>query len=128
MQKLQMQKTVLNRTLTAEVSELDEGILVLLTGGDRSHIGAVSMTAPGEALQTLERTGHRDAEVSRIWAERLAAACGQPVTVCCGIHYDQISKQGIAEVLQASAELCGEVLQQLPKSGEQKASDMPSTK
>lgn len=48
------------RRITLKVSVLDEGIQILLTGGNRSHVGAVTVCEYEEG------------------------------NVCCGIHYDQI--------------------------------------
>ena len=60
--------------ITVEAEPLDEGWDIRVTGGDRSHVGAVTLTEPDGAEQTIERPGHKDAHVSRPWAVRLAKA------------------------------------------------------
>ncbi len=98
-------KPVLGRTICAETERLDEGWDVSVTGGDRTHIGAVTMAGLEGEGQTLERPGHRDGIVSRRWAAALAEAWGGPVCVCCGIHFDNATPTDLAHILAACDEL-----------------------
>lgn len=70
---------VLDRQIRAELSLLDDGLSVLLAGGDKSHIGAVSVAEPDGRTQTVDFPGHREREVAKQWAAVLArsAAAGQ---------------------------------------------------
>lgn len=110
-------RTVRGYALHAEVLPLDEGFQVLITGGCRTHVGAVSIAEPqahgAPAVQTLQRTGHRDAAVSEAWAGALCAALHVPVCVCAGIHYENADRALIAEILAASRALCTEAAQRL---------------
>lgn len=94
----------LGRRLWAEVQRLDNGLDVGLYGGDASHVGAVTL-AEGEEYRTIQRPGHRDAVLSEMWARHLARLTQEPVCVRCGIHFDNFTKQDLAEVLRASEEL-----------------------
>lgn len=60
MEMIEISQDVLGRRITLKASVLDEGIQILLTGGNRSHVGAVTVCEYEEG------------------------------NVCCGIHYDQI--------------------------------------
>ena len=44
----EIEKSLLGRKITARLQFLDEGLNVLLTGGEKSHIGAVSGRVPGQ--------------------------------------------------------------------------------
>ncbi|WP_334110388.1 prenylated flavin chaperone LpdD, partial [Thermodesulfitimonas autotrophica] len=75
-------------TLTAE------GLVVQILGGEKPHVGAVaialprpSLSSPGELranTTVVPLYGHRDDEIARPAAERLAVACAQPVVVVAG--------------------------------------------
>ena len=87
-----------------------EGIVVLLTGGERPHVGAVvlslprpSRAAPGRLSCTstvLPLLGHKDDLVARPLAEELAVAYGQPVVVVAGVHVDEASEEDIARLVE----------------------------
>ena len=96
----EVKRTLLGRQIRARVHFLDQGINVLLTGGDKSHIGAVSGRIPGQDPVDIELPGHKEGIVARKWAEKLEAARGEPVWVECGIHYETLSREGIAQVVR----------------------------
>lgn len=100
--------------LVCTATPLDEGIHVLLTGGHKSHIGAISTARPGETADTKYFPGHKDQFISTPWAERLAAGLGQRVCVVCGIHYDDATKTQIGEILHVTEEMLDDLLSRLP--------------
>lgn len=102
--------TVLGRSITATVLHLDEGLDVSLSGGDSSHIGAVTFAESNGAHQTMEREGHKEAMLSESWAVTLAKASRRPVTVRCGIHYDHASPTQIAQIVNACTLLLKEIV------------------
>jgi hypothetical protein len=87
------------------VTTLDSGIHVLLTGGSRSHIGAVSVAQPEKPVDTMVFPGHKDQFISDPWAEKLSEATGQRVCVVCGIHYDDATKAQISAILDETDSL-----------------------
>lgn len=105
-------RTVLGYPVTAELTVLDNGLHVLLTGGCKTHIGAVSI-CDQDGTQTLELPAHREKLVSIQWAERLYAACRRPVTAACGIHYDLASREDIKEILAATDSMLEEMIGKL---------------
>lgn len=73
----------------------------MLTGGS-AHIGAFAVANPSGEVESWERSGHRDGSVAVLMATRMACALKRTVGVCAGIHYDDISKSEIAEILAMS--------------------------
>lgn len=102
------QTECLRCSIEARVHLLDDGVHVLITGGCRTHVGAVSYAFPGEAVQTVQFPAHRDGVVSEQWASALCARLGCPVVVSCGIHYDQVTKADIQQIVSASEGLLRE--------------------
>ena len=108
---------VLGRTIRCQWVVLDDGVQILLTGGDLSHIGAVSAAEPDTPARTLLFPGHRDQDLAEPWAETLAAALHCHVCVTCGIHFDNLSREGLSEVLAAAQILLERVKTALLPSG-----------
>lgn len=94
-------------------------LLVLVTGGQRPHLGAVAMAAPRPSLAAPGATsatasvfcypGHKEDELARTLALRLASALNVKVTVAAGAHWDDLSGEDIAQV-GANALALGELL------------------
>ena len=113
-------RTLFGFPLTAAVSVLDDGIHVLLTGGCRAHVGAVTTVYDGKP-ETVCFPGHKDDVISKMWAESLSEHLaesgltvsspepGAAVTVACGIHYDGVSKEQIRAIVSVCADMLREV-------------------
>ena len=86
----------------------DNGITVLLTGGCRTHIGCVTAAEPGGLLRTMDFPGHREKAIAEEWAETLAKQSGRRVCVVCGIHYDDLDRPGLDEVLYTLKKMLSE--------------------
>lgn len=108
-----LERSLFGKTITCRAERLDEGIHVLLAGGDRSHIGAISNAEPDESAETTVFPGHKDQYISAPWAEKLAARTGERACVVCGIHYDDATKDQIEAIISACSELLAELMQQL---------------
>lgn len=96
---MKLERTVLGYPITAEIVKLDEGWDIGVFGGCKTHVGAVTLAWPDGTVQTLERPGHKDSYVSIRWGQELSAFLNAPVCVRCGIHYDNASKQQLAEII-----------------------------
>ena len=102
-------KTLFGYEIAADAAALDEGIQVLLYGGEKSHIGATTIAGPGGQVNTTAFDGHKEAGLSQKWALAIAHKKGLPVIVSAGIHYDNATRDQIQEILQ----VCDELLEQL---------------
>ena len=93
--------------------------LALLRGG-AAHIGATALALPPqehataeEAAQAIGRPRHREEELARQVAARLAQAAGRAVCCCAGIHYEAITPEEIRLVLHLVDELTDEAARHL---------------
>ncbi|WP_379126990.1 hypothetical protein [Paenibacillus sp. sgz500958] len=87
-----------------ELTEFQVGrdLLLLITGGVR-HIGAASTAyLNGEQVEvsTSAVPHHKEHTISEDLAVRVAGQLQRTVTVVMGIHYDDLSTEGIKEVVQ----------------------------
>lgn len=94
-------------------------LTVTLAGGERAHIGAVALSQARPSLEggggisastsVLTLAGHKEDELARSLAARLAIHRDGAVCVACGIHVDAITPGELRDV----QELAGELLERL---------------
>ena len=104
-----VERTVGGWPLRAGLTRLDDGLHVLLTGGCRSHIGSVTVAEPTREERTIALPGHREAEVSRRWAAALAGRFRCRTAVVCGIHYDNLTRPQLADVLEGLEQMLRQI-------------------
>lgn len=108
-------RNLYGRELTAAVTLLEGGINVLLFGGDREHIGAISIADEEDGICVRDVTfpGHKETDIAHNWAESLCRQTGLPAVVEVGIHYDNITKEVIEEVLRVTEKMLKEILREV---------------
>jgi len=109
--------------LEASVRAIGEDLLVAVWGGEKPHIGAVAAAQPRPSLKDPRTTsatasvfcylGHKEDGLAKQAAERLAAAFDTRVVVTAGIHWDNLSEEGIRKVMQNSALLLDLVVRRI---------------
>ncbi len=100
-----------------------DDLIVVIFGGDRPHIGSVTVAYPpftdeekkkkgkeGVVLDTIPLPGHKDYVVSEMVAEKVSRVLGRVVAVSAGIHIEKASKAEIEEVLKNSEKLADSFL------------------
>lgn len=108
-----LEKELLDSAIRAECSILDDGVHVLLVSKRHGHVGAVSYMEPGGELQTMQFPMHKDAVVSELWTRKLCLKLQCPITVCCGIHYDDITREQIQRIVDCTREMLDELLEEM---------------
>jgi hypothetical protein len=98
-------------------------LAICLSGGERPHIGAVAVAQPRPSLSDPARIsattsviallGHKEDELARHVAGRVAAAVNCVVTVVCGIHYEKLSAEQIGGIDRLVERLTDRLLQEL---------------
>jgi hypothetical protein len=88
---------------------------VALYGGDKPHVGAVAIAVPRKSLADPDKTsattsvialtGHKEDELAKCVAHKLASTLGCVVTVSCGIHLDNAKPKDILEVEEVAMQL-----------------------
>lgn len=62
---------VQGKEITAQLSLMEEGIDLLITGGDKSHIGAVEIAKPDGELFCMNFPTHKDDVIAGKWCREL---------------------------------------------------------
>lgn len=104
-------------------TRLGRDLAVTLAGGEREHIGAVAVSLPRPSLaegggrsastSVITLPGHKEDDLARAVAARMAAALDAVVCVACGIHLDAIRPAELRDVQDLADELVGEALARL---------------
>jgi len=85
---------------------LNDDILLVITGGTYPHAGAVALGVPRPSLSdpqstsatisVLTRAGHKDDEIARIAAHKIASFFNRNTVVVVGIHIDNATSEQIS--------------------------------
>jgi len=106
--------------IEAVLQRMGNDYLVSVWGG-AAHIGAVAMAQSRPSLADSGRLsasasvfcylGHKEDDLAKKVAERLAAALGAKVVVVAGIHWDNLKPQGIEQIVKNVFALVDRVIQ-----------------
>ena len=112
--------------LEAGVKLIGDDLLVAIWGGEKPHIGAVSVAQPRPSLNDPSKTsatasvicllGHKEDELAKAVSEVLTAALNRQVVVTAGIHWDHIKPEGIQKIIRNSQILVDLILDKLGPS------------
>ncbi len=96
--------------LEAYARFIGNSLLVAVWGGERPHIGAVSVAQPRPSLKDPTLTsatssvicllGHKEDDLAKTVSDILASVLNTDVVVTAGIHWDNLDEKGIAQVTQ----------------------------
>jgi gallate decarboxylase subunit D len=109
--------------VNALVYELGIDCLVILYGGTRPHIGAVGLGQVRASLKDPDKisatssvftyVGHKEDIVAKAFSEELTRRLGRNTVVVAGIHWDNLSEEGIGAVRDACRALSDKIVNEL---------------
>lgn len=109
--------------LRARVVFMGSDLLVAVWGGDKPHVGAVTVSESHPSLKDPARKdatastvcllGHKEEALTRPIAEKLSRALAVNVVVVAGAHFDVIDKAGIEQVVDHGGILADLILERL---------------
>lgn len=91
-------------SLKAAVSFAGDDIVVVIVGGTRAHIGAVSLASPRQSLaddsisataSVLCLSGHKEDMWARSASLEIASSCNTNVLVSVGVHVDNAASDDL---------------------------------
>uniref|UniRef100_A0A7C1F3U9 Prenylated flavin chaperone LpdD-like domain-containing protein n=1 Tax=Ammonifex degensii TaxID=42838 RepID=A0A7C1F3U9_9THEO len=98
-----------------------EGVIVHILGGEKPHVGAVVLSVPRPSRSEHGRLranttvvplyGHRDDEIARPAAEKIATACAQPTVVVAGLHIEAATGEEVEMLVAHAAQAVDELVQ-----------------
>jgi gallate decarboxylase subunit D len=109
--------------IEAHVHVIGNDILVAIWGGDKAHIGAISVAEPRPSLDDPQATsatasvicmlGHKEDDVAKKISILLASRLNARVVVTAGMHWEKINDEGIDKVIENSNTIARMVLEKL---------------
>lgn len=111
MKSIDLHRKIYNKDILVSMAVTGTGTQIFVTGGDKPHIGAVTVIDPSGQENTICFPNHREDVIATKWAKRIYNVTSQPVVVSAGIHFDNASKEMIAEVVAETDLLLKEVSQ-----------------
>jgi len=97
-----------------------EDLVVVIAGGTRYHVGAVAMAQPRPSLadpamisasaSVLCVPGHKEDELAREVALKMASLLNRNVTVTAGIHLDDASETDVEQLKQNCLKAVGKLV------------------
>jgi hypothetical protein len=102
--------------ISAHGQYIGNDLHIVITGGEQPHVGAVAVGSQsadekdGVRVALITVPGHKEDEVVEKAARRLARQLGITVLVAAGMHWDDIDKKGIAQVLENADHLTEKIL------------------
>ena len=88
-----------------EEKKLDDGIIYILGGGERSHIGGVVICEPDKPSNVIRLEGHYDDIVLKPIAEEACKKYNKKIVAVGGVHVDNASKDEINILVNNCKEL-----------------------
>lgn len=101
---------VLGNDITANIQILDHGVCATIVGGQLSHIGSISVINDDGVLQTTIFIGHKDNVIGDKWARKLFEQYRVPVVVTAGIHYDNVSRSDIYQLINVTEKMLSQII------------------
>lgn len=113
-------------SVSAQVIRCGKDVSLTIGGGESPHIGAGALAIPRPSLRDSETVsastsvicvpGHKEDEVARAAAQRIASAMNCVVNVCVGVHIDNADRDELMRLKQNLDKLIDLVLKELEES------------
>ncbi len=93
--------------------KMGDDLVVLISGGDRPHLGTITAGARLEPIQTVQLQNHKEFYITEEIAIRLRKEFSGNFAICCGTHLEQITKEEVKLLTDLSVELGIELINKI---------------
>lgn len=110
-------------TIYAVAIITEDGLIVSIIGGEKPHVGAVSISIPRRSLKDPSKlsasssvftlVGHKDDEIARPFSEKLSKELNQVVAVVAGVHVGDATDEDIKRLLSNSMQMAERLVKKL---------------
>lgn len=102
---IELHRKIMDRDIHVGITKTEVGIQIIVAGGDKSHIGAVTIVDPNGIDTTICFLDHREDVITKKWGNKIYSLTGNPLVVSAGIHFDNASKEMITEIVTETDKL-----------------------
>ncbi|WP_297134131.1 prenylated flavin chaperone LpdD [Terrisporobacter sp.] len=96
--------------LNLKAMYVGEDLLIVLSGGDRPHIGGLSYGGLEDKSNTISFKNHKDHILSDLLSKEISKIFKGNFLICSGVHLDNITKEEINQVKKLSEEILEEMI------------------
>jgi hypothetical protein len=102
--------------LVLEACYMGNDLVVMISGGDRPHLGTITAGARLEPLQTVQLQNHKEFYITEEIAVLPRKKFPGNFAICCGTHLDNITKDELKVMTHLSIQLGMELIEALKKN------------
>lgn len=110
----------LNHDIICQAIKLGNDLQVCVYGGNHSHIGSVVVACPYQkdgkthvTCSSITLLEHKDDIVASMFAKKLAIEFNAVVCTSCGIHYDNVTKDELEQIIVSCQDLLKKLIKQI---------------
>lgn len=102
-----------------------DGIVAILVGGEKPHIGAIAIALPSKLAHQTDKTvisssvftvpGHMDDQIAIPSAVKMARELNEPAVVVAGLYIHKASKEDIDKLISSSDVVTNKALEELKR-------------
>mgnify|MGYP000918059651 CR=1 FL=1 len=100
--------------LNLRAVSMGNDLCIILTGGE-AHLGAVTSGSGDIQLKTVSMGNHKEHYVTEKIGKILRGKFSESFVICCGIHFDNITKNEIQDIISLSGDMTEDLLKELGK-------------
>lgn len=101
--------------LTLDAYFMGEDIVVLISGGDRPHLGTITAGARLEPLKTVQLQTHKEFYITEEIAVFLRKNFKGNFAICCGTHLNNITREELKLIPELAVQMGLELIEELRK-------------
>ena len=105
---IKIERCYKNINIKLEAIFVGDDLCAVVTGGDKPHVGAISVYSKEEGIKTISLKNHKDYIIGEIFINSIKDSFNGNISASCGIHIDNISKEQIEDVY----ECCNKIFQE----------------
>ena len=101
--------------LILDAYPMGEDLVVMISGGDRPHLGTITAGARLEPARTIQLQNHKEFYITEEIAVLLRKKFRGNFAICCGAHLDDITKEELKEMPEMCVQMGIELIEELNK-------------
>lgn len=99
--------------VTLDAYFMGADLLVLITGGDKPHLGTITAGSRLEPIQTIQLQTHKEFYITEELSILLRKQFSGNFAICAGVHLDDIRKNEVKLLTDLCIELGKELIEDL---------------
>ena len=87
---IKIERCYKNINIKLEAIFVGDDLCAVVTGGDKPHVGAISVYSKEEGIKTISLKNHKDYIIGEIFINSIKDSFNGNISVSCGIHIEDV--------------------------------------